>query len=81
MSVFEKTGIQFRLIRYYTRAGYKCEVICSAENVDMVYEKYRKLGYETMEIGKHTDLCNDCQYTACWDKGQVVRCSIKKKVK
>ena len=67
---------EFRFIRYYSKNGtVENTVACSPETVEKVYKKH----HGARELGKtKPHFCDDCQYTACWDKGKVVRCKDKK---
>ena len=67
---------EFRFIRYYSKNGtVENTVACSPGTVEKVYKKHRG----SRELGKtNPHFCDDCQYTACWDKGKVVRCKDKK---
>lgn len=71
--------LQLRIIRYYRLSRKKgvieCTVICSNGTVEQEYKKHKS----SRELGKdNPNYCDNCQYTACWDKGKVIRCKEKK---
>ena len=78
----EELKSSLRLLKYYTYRKSKGvtehTIICCDENVDELFEKYRKRSNTTIEIGKYQGLCDDCQLTACWDRCKAIRCNIKK---
>ena len=72
---------QLRLVRYYRHSKKKgvieCTVICSPDTIELEYKKH----HGSRELGKNNPhYCDNCQYTACWDKGKVIRCKEKKVV-
>lgn len=79
MSSLEELKKQLRLVRYYRQSKKKgiieCTVICDKTTVEKEYKKH----HNSRELGKgNPSYCDNCQYTACWDKGKVLRCKEKK---
>ena len=76
---------RLRHIRYYTHSLKKGvvqnDVICCDENVDSLYEKFKRQGKQPRELNskKYAGLCDKCQFTYCWDSGKAVRCAEFKK--